>query len=176
MAQSGGKAHFTRGRPPLCCCHPDRARRRRSNLAGEDRADRYPSRPPLGRPRGRRRPQLVGPPLVVVTGLAVIFCRPLIPQQVIRPERLQYAGEGRLRAESLCVVPEVVGGHFADLLGVGLDPPWRTRRSVATASATCQVRVSGSKAAGSSLTAGPRSLTVQRETRRWRGVRGAALC
>jgi len=58
VAQSGGKVHFTRGRPPLCCCHPDRARRRRSSLAGEDRADRYRSRPPSGRPRGRRRPQL----------------------------------------------------------------------------------------------------------------------
>ena len=56
VVQSGGKAHFTRGIPAPCCCHPDRARRRRSSLAGEDRADRCRSRPPLGRPRGRCRP------------------------------------------------------------------------------------------------------------------------
>jgi len=42
---------------------------------------------------------------------------------MIGPERLQYAGEGRLRAESLCVVPEILGVTFANLLGVGLDPP-----------------------------------------------------
>ena len=53
-------------------------------------------------------------PFVVVTGLAQIFCRPVILQRAIRPERLQYAGEGGLRAESLCLVPEVVGGHFCE--------------------------------------------------------------
>jgi hypothetical protein len=61
-------------------------------------SERMPRAGGPGRPKNlisRPRKQ-VGPPFGRRRGLGSDLCRPVILQQVIRPERLQYAGKGRI--------------------------------------------------------------------------------